>query len=119
MSDKPLAQRLQVKPGRTLAVLDAPPGFAVADAPSASLQIADVVLAFTADRSRLEAAMTDCAAKARPDAIFWIAYPKLTSALKADLSRDIIHTLSPALGWDAVAQIAVDDDWSAMRFKRL
>lgn len=119
MSDKPLAQRLQVKPGRTLAVLDAPQGFAVKNAPSASLDQADVVLAFTPDRSRLEAVMTDCASSARPDAIFWVAYPKLTSALKADLSRDIIHALSPALGWDAVAQIAVDADWSAMRFKRV
>ena len=56
---------------------------------------------------------------ARADAILWVAYPKLTSKLAGDLSRDVIHRESPALGIDCVSQIAIDDDWSAMRMKRV
>jgi hypothetical protein len=52
-------------------------------------------------------------------AILWVAYPKLTSKLAADLSRDVIHKLAPKHGLDTVSQIAIDDDWSALRLKRL
>ena len=63
-----------------------------------------------------------CAASSRqkpPAAILWLAYPKLTSSLAADLSRDVIHKLAPGYGLDTVSQIAIDDDWSALRLKRV
>jgi hypothetical protein len=52
-------------------------------------------------------------------AILWVAYPKLSSKLAADLSRDIIHSLAPEHGLDTVSQIAIDEDWSALRLKRI
>jgi hypothetical protein len=58
-------------------------------------------------------------AAASASAILWIAYPKLTSDLAQDLSRDIIHDLAPSFGLDTVSQIAIDDDWSALRLKRI
>ena len=49
-------------------------------------------------------------------AVTWVAYPKKTSGVPTDLTRD--------RGWeavtgdiDAVSQVAVDDTWSALRFK--
>ena len=57
--------------------------------------------------------------KALPAAIIWLGYPKLTSSLAADLSRDVIHKLAPKHGLDTVSQIAIDDDWSALRFRRV
>jgi hypothetical protein len=48
-----------------------------------------------------------------------VAYPKLSSKLAGDLSRDIIHSLAPGYGLDTVSQIAIDEDWSALRLKRL
>jgi hypothetical protein len=39
--------------------------------------------------------------------------------LAGDLSRNLIHDLVPAYKLDTVSQIAVDDDWSALRLKRL
>ena len=41
------------------------------------------------------------------------------SRLAADLSRDVIHALAPKHGLDTVSQIAIDEDWSALRLKRL
>jgi hypothetical protein len=58
-------------------------------------------------------------ATAPASAILWLAYPKLTSRLAADLSRDVIHALAPGYGLDTVSQIAIDEDWSALRFKRV
>lgn len=122
MSDKPLTERLQVKNGRTLAVLKRPstvPASLVAGPVEAPVGKADVVLMFVPDRKRLDAALTEVTPKLGPNAIFWVAYPKLTSRLASDLSRDIIHDVVPAHGLDTVSQIAVDDDWSAMRLKRV
>jgi hypothetical protein len=122
MSDKPLAERLQVKHGRTLAVLNAPAGMGgtIASRPAdTSAEDADVVLLFAADRARLDGPLADLLPRLKATAILWVAYPKLTSKLAADLSRDIIHAATPGYGLDTVSQIAVDLDWSALRLKRV
>ncbi len=55
-----------------------------------------------------------------PDAILWLCYPKQTSkAFKSDLNRDILWQLVSPLGLQPNRQIAIDDDWSALRFKKV
>ena len=120
MSDKAIAEKLRVTVGRTLAVLGAN---AMVDAAiggqRAEAAAADMVLLCVPDRAALDAHLPATLRAIRPDAIFWLAYPKLTSPLAADLNRDVIHALSPAFGLDTVSQIAIDADWSAMRLKRI
>jgi hypothetical protein len=122
MSDKPIAERLQVKGARRLAVLDAPAALdsaiGVAGARTDAAE-ADVVLLFTPDQARFDAGLPPLLGTMRNDAILWVAYPKLTSRLAADLSRDVIHAAAPAHGLDTVSQIAIDADWSALRLKRV
>jgi len=48
-----------------------------------------------------------------------VAYPKLSSSFASDLSRDTIRALAPLYGLDTIGQIAIDDDWSALRLKRV
>lgn len=121
MSDKPLSDRLQVKNGRTLAVLDAPAGLVAQTGleVTAVTSDADVVLSFVANRAGLERYLSAIGGMTRPDSILWVAYPKLTSRLAGDVNRNLIHEMGPEYGLDTVAQIAVDGDWSAMRLKRL
>lgn len=122
MSAKSVSERLQVKHGRRLAVLGASPDMnrTVGGLEArADVAKADVILLVAPDRARLQAQLPALLAKARPAAILWIAYPKLASPLAADLSRDIIHALVPDYGLDTISQIAIDDDWSALRLKRL
>ena len=122
MSDKPVAERLQVKGERRLAVIGAPAalekivGVQKARADAAK---ADVILLFAPNRPKLDTQLPVLLKKALPAAILWVAYPKLTSSLAADLSRDVIHKLAPKYGLDTVSQIAIDDDWSALRLKRV
>jgi len=116
MSDTPLAERLQVKKGRRLALADSPLAI---EAPSAPLGEAEVVVQFVRNRAEFDAKVPAVLKAIRPDAILWVAYPKLTSKLAGDINRDIIHGASPAMGIDCVSQIAVDGDWSALRFKRI
>jgi hypothetical protein len=122
MSDKPVAERLQVKGERRLAVVGAS---AVVDnmigvkKQRCDISEADVILLFAADRGQLDSTLPNMLEKASKDAIIWIAYPKLTSTLDGDLSRNLIHALTAKSGLDTVSQIAIDDDWSAMRVKRV
>ncbi|MEI7790365.1 MAG: DUF3052 family protein [Alphaproteobacteria bacterium] len=122
MSDKPVAERLQVKGTRTLAVVGASPALdKVVGAAKARADVAkaDVVLLFVADRKSLDKQLAPLLKRMAPETIFWLAYPKLTSELAGDLSRDVIHALAPKRGLDTVSQIAINDDWSALRLKRL
>jgi hypothetical protein len=81
--------------------------------------VADVVLLFVPDRAGFDRQLPTVLKKASKTAILWVAYPKLTSPLAADLNRDVIHGLAPNHGLDTVSQIAIDDDWSALRLKRV
>lgn len=121
MSDKPVAERLQVKGERRLAVIGASAALEKtvgAAKARADLAKADVVLLFAPDRAGLDAKLPDVLKKVPEAAILWVAYPKLSSKLAADLSRDTIDALVPKHGLDTVSQIAIDEDWSALRLKR-
>jgi NAD(P)H-dependent FMN reductase len=122
MSDKPVAERLQVKGERRLAVIDAPAAqdkLVGAKKARAQTADADVVLLFTPNRAAFESSLPALFKIIQKNAILWVAYPKLTSKLACDLSRDVIHKLAPKHGLDTVSQIAIDDDWSALSLKRL
>jgi len=52
-----------------------------------------------------------------PDGLIWIAYPKKSSPLHTDLHRDEGWQVIYHMGLRPVSQVAVDDDWSAVRFR--
>jgi hypothetical protein len=76
-------------------------------------------LAFAIMKSELDALAAALVAKAEGDAILWFAYPKRTSKrYKADFDRDHGWEVLRAAGFEPVRQVAIDDDWSALRFRR-
>jgi hypothetical protein len=122
MSDKPVTERLQVKGGRRLATVAAPAELEQLLGGSelrAGLREADIVLVFVRDHASFKAQVTATLPSLRPGAILWVAYPKLTSKLAGDLNRDVLRAAAPKFGLDTVSQIALDDDWSALRLKRV
>jgi hypothetical protein len=56
-------------------------------------------------------------AAVRPGGILCVSYPKQTSRARSELNRDVLRDELARRGWQAVAQVAVDDRWSALRFK--
>lgn len=55
-----------------------------------------------------------------PDAVMWMAYPKKTSKkYKAELTRDDGWQSLGDHGFEPVSQICIDDDWSALRFRKV
>lgn len=58
--------------------------------------------------------------KAEGDAVLWFAYPKGTSKkYKCDFNRDTGWDFVRAAGFDSVRQVSIDEDWSALRFRRV
>lgn len=50
--------------------------------------------------------------------VLWFAYPKQSSQkYKSDVSRDNGWETLGGMGYRAVRQIVIDDDWSALRFR--
>jgi hypothetical protein len=126
MEISPLAKKLQLKPGHQLLLVNAPPGFAaqLAPLPDAAQLVAvgtgpaDVVLCFAPTSGELAERAPGALVAVTPDGLLWFAYPKGSSGVPTDLNRDAGWEPVTAAGWEPVRQIAVDDTWSAVRFRR-
>jgi hypothetical protein len=118
--------KLQIKPGQRIATLaagtgDLPsvalPSIAEADAnPPAEPGAADVVVAFARNQGDLSTVAAPAIEAARQDKLAWIAYPK-AGKLGTDLNRDILARLLTSEGVQPVRQVAIDETWSALRFR--
>jgi hypothetical protein len=115
-STKPMWQKLHVKGGFARS-MNVPAGyedvFAGSPAQPASGN-ADTVHLWVTDHAELEAHLATATAAVNEGGMLIISYPKG----RADIHRDTLWKAVGAQGWEAVALVAVDDTWSAMRFKR-
>ena len=77
-------------------------------------------LAFVTRQSEVDALAPTIAARAKGDATVWFAYPKGTSKkYKCDFNRDTGWEKLKAAGFDTVRAVAIDEDWTALRFRRV
>jgi len=115
-----LAAKLQLKPGSTVAILGVPHsvelGLPESAHSSAAPAGADAVIAFAIDSTALDAVAAPAIAAAREDRLAWIAHPK-AGKLDTDLNRSVLARLAQERGAQPVRQVAIDDTWSAMRFR--
>jgi hypothetical protein len=78
------------------------------------------LLAFVTRKAEVDALVGPVAARTVGDATVWFAYPKGTSKkYKCDFSRDIGWEALKAAGFDSVRAVAIDEDWTALRFRRV
>lgn len=78
------------------------------------------VLAFVTKQEEVDTLAKEIAKRAKGDALVWFAYPKGSSRrFRSQLNRDSGWTALGELGFEAVRQVAIDEDWSAVRFRRV
>ena len=117
-----LAKKLHLESGMTMCVLDAPSGFQLAlDGLGVTQKKAlkgplDVVQIFVTRKAQLDGKLAQLKAAMTERSALWVCYPK-ANALETDLNRDILRLALADKGLVAVAQIAIDDVWSGLRFK--
>jgi hypothetical protein len=120
----PVAEKLRIAPSHRILTIAAPPDLPArlgALPPGVVLESRgsgpyDMVLLFAEQRRELEAEVAAVVQAVRPGGLLWICYPKLTSGEPSDLKREVVWDAVAPTGWRPVAQIAVDDTWSALRF---
>ena len=120
----PLANKLYIREGYRIAVLNPPVGYSqlLGELPD-NVTVAnslegefDVIQFFVTKRKKLEEELSGLSNALRSRGLVWVTYPK-GNQLDADINRDSIVAYAKTIGLKAVAQVSVDDIWSALRFK--
>lgn len=122
---KSMARKLGLNPGMRALILAAPPeylklltaqadGLTVSSRADGTYQFVQV---FATRLSEISGFAKKLPKVAAPNALVWISYPKKTSGTDSNLSRDIIREAVSVVGWRAVSIIALDETWSALRFR--
>ncbi len=78
----------------------------------------DFALIFAFSQKQLKDILQEVIPALHREAKFWIAYPKASSKIVSDLCRDTSWDFIGAHGFETVHMIAVDNLWSAVRFKK-
>jgi hypothetical protein len=122
-------QKLNLKDQKEILVVNAPASFeeelAELDgvAVARDLRKAKTVcfaLMFATRQAEIDGFSRGVAGKAEGDAILWFAYPKQASKrYKCEFNRDSGWKVLRGVGFDSVRQVAIDSDWSALRFRRV
>jgi hypothetical protein len=125
MAEKTPAEKMRLKPGMTAISLHTPEGMAsrlglpeavsLTDDPGP----ADFLLDYASTQAEAEARLTALAPHVGERTLTWLAYPKGSKAAGYDLSRDTIFIFAPTIGLTVVANIAIDEAWSAVRLRPL
>ena len=80
----------------------------------------DFSLAFVMTQKEVDTLGPQVAKKAKGDAVVWFAYPKGTSKkYKSEINRDEGWRVMGKAGFEPVRMVAIDEDWSAVRFRRV
>jgi hypothetical protein len=124
----PLFNKLNLKGQKEIVVLNAPESFQVElDAlegvtvhrDAADVERVEFALAFVMTTAQLNAVAEAILPKAQGDAVVWFAYPKGTSKrYRCEFNRDSGWAPLGVAGFEGVRMIAIDEDWSALRFRR-
>jgi hypothetical protein len=121
MPERTVAQKLLIKPTATLWVSSdehltrlgpLPEGVSRVATPSE----ATTAVLFVTDEASLHGALAATGADLARVPTLWVAYPK---GGRADINRDTLWPIVAELGLRPITQVAVDDVWSALRFRQL
>ena len=124
-SGTPLPRKLGIAAGHRLLVERAPAGFALEPLPDGVVEHRragagpyDVILAFCADRARLEARFDPLVGLLRPAGALWVAWPKKASGVPTDLTEDGVREVALPAGLVDVKVCAIDATWSGLKLVR-
>lgn len=125
MPESPLAKKLKLKPGQRAVLVNAPDGYVnelrplpddvtLADKLSGNF---DWIQVFVKTQAELDKLIPRVVRALNPEGMLWISFPKGTSKIQTDLTRD--------KGWDALQKtnlkwitlVSVNDTWSAFSLR--
>ena len=126
----PLFKKLNFKDQQTILILNAPESFqenitAMSDFAGFSfdsneLEEIEFAMVFATQQVQINDAVEALYPKLKGDAITWFCYPKKSSKkYKCDFNRDTGWEVMGKYGMEGVRMVAIDQDWSALRFRKV
>ncbi|HEX9069734.1 MAG TPA: hypothetical protein VF807_13260 [Ktedonobacterales bacterium] len=125
MAESALAKKLKIKPDQRIAIINAPADYIASLYPlPEGVTVADALdgtftwmQTFVSTQAEVAAQLPQLVAALAPVSLLWLSFPKESSKLQTDLTRDI--------GWDAVRQtslrwltlISINETWSAFSLR--
>jgi len=124
-SGTPLARKLGIKEGQTVALVHPPDGFdeTLGELPggvsvthsSRAPEQADVTVAFYTRRAPFETELAALGRAIFPNGGLWIAWPKKASRIPTEVTEDVVRELALPIGLVDNKVCAVDEVWSGLR----
>ena len=122
----PVFKKLNLGTHTVIQVLNAPKSFEPELAALKGITVKRAVsgpssfaLAFVITQAELDTASRTLAAACADDAVLWMVYPKGTSRkYRCEFNRDSGWAVLTQAGFESVRMVAIDEDWSALRFRR-
>ena len=120
-----IARKLQVKPGQYWLLYNAPANYLsllepLPEGAAASFHTGgdfDGVQLFVKNRQELADSLEVIMPLLKPQTVFWIIYPKKNSGIETDLEMMKSWEALDKYGYGAVTAAAIDQHWTALRFK--
>ena len=122
MAESALAKKMKLKSGLKVAIINAPENYVdtlrhdTALSPTLNGKF-DWIQIFVRNKAEMDGLAPKAAKALKPQAILWISFPKGTSKIQTDLTRD--------KGWDSIQKldlkwvhlVSVNDTWSAFALR--
>jgi len=117
--DSAIFKKMKAKPSCTATVLYAPPDYLKAeDLRWTDTGPVDFVHVFVESREQFAERFPQAVAACVEGGLLWVSYPKSRGKKTYDINRDSLWSLLLPAGFHPVSQVALDEEWSALRVKR-
>ncbi len=128
MSNQSVFEKLQLKDEKNLLIQGIPSSiekqfakmtYAKNVTPLLKSKKVDFALVFALSQHQLNNVLKEVFPALSAETKLWIAYPKTASKIVSDLNRDCSWDVLTKNGYESVRQVAIDNVWTAIRFKTL
>jgi hypothetical protein len=122
MPESPLSKKMKLKPGSLAAVINAPENYLTELKHDSEISQKlngrfDWIQIFVKNKKELDSLAPKAVKALKPASMLWISFPKGTSKIQTDLTRDkgwdVVRTLD--LKW--ITLISVNENWSAFALR--
>jgi hypothetical protein len=125
MTINPIVKKLGLKPGMRILIMNAPPCYMDLLTPLPDVVVVlsskdgsySFVQFFAVNLSQISKSISGLLKHMAPGALLWVTYPKKILGIESDLSREVVCEALDGTGWVPVSIVAIDEVWSALRFR--
>jgi len=122
MPESTLAKKMKLKPGSRAAVIKAPENYLNELEHDSEISqklsgMFDWIQVFARNRNELDSLAPQAASALKPDSILWLSFPKGTSKIQTDLTRDKGWEILHGMDLKFITLISVNEQWSAFALR--